>query len=324
MLRYSVRLALAMMAGAIVAQFLGDSGHGNWVLLTISVIMRANYGLTKQRRDDRVVGTLIGCVLAAGAVAWLPAGALVAVQGLSLAVTHSFVRLNYMLASVGASVTALVSLHLVQPAAPAPILARLADTLIGAAIAHLFSYVWPHWEFFEAPRHRDAPRGAARGLRRRRAEARRLPAGIPAGAKEHDRGAGRALELGRADEHRADRDPEGTRRNGGAADRRARARRRAFGGPARRAEPGAPAAGRSSAVVASGAASRRQPVAADASRPAGPARSPPRSPSSTRPSAIGARRRSSRTTRRPDEARVAELSPAPAPHKKAKLACQKK
>ena len=30
-------------------------------------------------------------------------------------------------------------------------MARLADTLIGAAIAHLFSYVWPHWEFSEAP-----------------------------------------------------------------------------------------------------------------------------------------------------------------------------
>ena len=150
-LRYSLRLALAMMAGAVVAQFLGDSGHGNWVLLTISVVMRANYGLTRQRRNDRVVGTLIGCVLAAGAVAWLPVGALVAAHGLSLAVTHSFVRLNYMLTSVGASVTALVSLHLVQPGLPAPILARLVDTLIGAAIAHLFSYVWPHWEFFEAP-----------------------------------------------------------------------------------------------------------------------------------------------------------------------------
>ena len=29
---------------------------------------------------------------------------------------------------------------------------RLADTLIGAAIAHLFNYVWPRWEFSEAPR----------------------------------------------------------------------------------------------------------------------------------------------------------------------------
>jgi uncharacterized membrane protein YccC len=151
-LRFSVRLAMAMMAGAVIAQFLGDSGHGNWVLLTIAVVMRANYGLTRQRRDDRVIGTLIGCVVAAGAVAWLPAAALVAVQGLSLAMFHSFVRLNYRLASVGASVMALVSLHLVQPWAPAPVLARLADTLIGAAIAHLFSFFWPHWEFSEAPR----------------------------------------------------------------------------------------------------------------------------------------------------------------------------
>ena len=28
---------------------------------------------------------------------------------------------------------------------------RLADTLIGAAIAHLFNYFWPRWEFLDAP-----------------------------------------------------------------------------------------------------------------------------------------------------------------------------
>jgi uncharacterized membrane protein YccC len=151
-LRFSVRLALAMMAGALVAQSLGDERHGNWVLLTIAVVMRAGYGLTRQRRDDRVIGTLIGCVLAAVSVAYLPAGALVGLQGFAVALTHSFARLNYRLASVGASVMALVSLHLVQPWVSAPILVRLADTLIGAAIAHLFNYLWPRWESSEAPR----------------------------------------------------------------------------------------------------------------------------------------------------------------------------
>jgi uncharacterized membrane protein YccC len=149
--RYSVRFALAMMAGQIIAQFLGDAGHGNWVLLTIAVVMRSNYGWTKSRRDDRVIGTLVGCVIAAGAVAWLPMRTLVLVQGLAVTVTQSFVRLNYRAASAGASVMALVSLHLVQPSFHGPVLARLADTLIGAALAHLFSYVWPHWEFSDAP-----------------------------------------------------------------------------------------------------------------------------------------------------------------------------
>ena len=150
-LRFSVRLALAMIAGALVAQSLGDERHGNWVLLTIAVVMRAGYGLTRQRRDDRIIGTLVGCVLAAGSVAYLPAGALVAVQGVAVAVTHSFARLNYRLASTGASVMALVSLHLVQPWVSAPIVVRLADTLVGAAIAHLFNYFWPRWESSEAP-----------------------------------------------------------------------------------------------------------------------------------------------------------------------------
>ena len=151
-LRFAVRLALAMMAGALVAQSLGDDRHGNWVLLTIAVVMRAGYGLTRQRRDDRVIGTLIGCVLAALSVAYLPVRALVGLQGFAVALIHSFARLNYRLASVGASVMALVSLHLVQPWVPAPVLTRLADTLIGAAIAHLFNYFWPRWESSEAPR----------------------------------------------------------------------------------------------------------------------------------------------------------------------------
>jgi len=150
-LRFAARLSLAMMAGTVVAQSLGDDRHGNWVLLTIAVVMRAGHGLTRQRRDDRVIGTLVGCVLAAGSVAYLPAGALVAVQGLAVTVVHSFARLNYRISSTGASVMALVSLHLVQPSASAPILVRLADTLVGAAIAHLFNYFWPRWEFLDAP-----------------------------------------------------------------------------------------------------------------------------------------------------------------------------
>ena len=151
-LRYAVRLSAAMVAGALVAQTFGGAAHGNWVLLTIAVIMRASYGWTRQRRNDRIAGTLVGCVVAALLVGHLPIGALVVAQGLALALTHGFIRSNYRLASVGASVMALTSLHLVNPAEAAPALARLADTLVGAAIAHLFSHLWPRWEFVEAPR----------------------------------------------------------------------------------------------------------------------------------------------------------------------------
>lgn len=150
--RFSVRLALAMTAGALVAQSVSTVGHGNWILLTIAVILRASYGLTRERRDDRVIGTLIGCLVAAAAVASLPIGALIAVQAAGLAIVHGFARLRYRIASIGASIVALVSLHLLDPTQAPPILTRVADTLIGAALAQLFSHVLPRWEFNEAPR----------------------------------------------------------------------------------------------------------------------------------------------------------------------------
>ncbi|MGO8800183.1 MAG: FUSC family protein [Roseiarcus sp.] len=151
MFRFAARLALAMTAGAVVAQSLSSASHGNWILLTIAVILRAGYGLTRERRDDRVIGTLIGCLIAAGAVAILPVGALIAVQALGLAIVHSFARLRYRIASIGASMMALVSLHLIEPSQATPILARIADTIVGAALAQLFSHVLPRWEFNEAP-----------------------------------------------------------------------------------------------------------------------------------------------------------------------------
>ncbi len=150
--RYATRLALAMMAGGMIAVELGDERHGNWVLLTISVILRANYGLTRQRRNDRLIGTLIGCVAASAAVAYLSVGALVALQIISLAAAHGFARQNYRVTSISASMMALISLHLAEPNLASPIVARLTDTLIGAAIAHLFSYFMPTWETIEAPR----------------------------------------------------------------------------------------------------------------------------------------------------------------------------
>ena len=149
--RFAVRLSMAMMAGAFTAGALGGPDHGNWILLTIAVILRANYGLTRQRRNDRVIGTLIGCVVAVAAADVLPAWALIVALGLSLATTHAFVRLNYRLGSIGASVTGLLALHLTSPSEAVPVVTRLAFTLIGAALAHVFSYVLPLWEFRQAP-----------------------------------------------------------------------------------------------------------------------------------------------------------------------------
>jgi hypothetical protein len=69
--------------------------HANWVLLTIALIMRANYSVTSQRRWDRVTGTLIGCALAVTFINTLPAPALLLFIVMAVGTSHAYGQVAY-------------------------------------------------------------------------------------------------------------------------------------------------------------------------------------------------------------------------------------
>ncbi len=64
--RHALRLGLALGVGYALILFIPGLRHGNWILLTIAVIMRASYSVTRQRRNQRLIGSLVGCVIAGG------------------------------------------------------------------------------------------------------------------------------------------------------------------------------------------------------------------------------------------------------------------
>lgn len=151
-LRYAIRLTLAMLTGYALTRIVPQFAHGTWVLLTIALIMRANYSVTRQRRTDRVVGTLVGCVIAAGLVHYVPAEWLIPVIVVSVAVSHAYGAVAYRITAVSASVTALLLLHLLSPNAHPLFMERILDTLVGAAISYVFSFLLPSWERRDLPR----------------------------------------------------------------------------------------------------------------------------------------------------------------------------
>jgi uncharacterized membrane protein YccC len=153
-LRHAIRAALAVAVGYAIAVMLPWGSHDYWILLTIVVVLRGSLSQTLERRNSRVAGTLLGSVLAVGLLSAHPSPLLLlAIVTVSQAIAHSFAVRRYLITAVAATVLGLVQAHMLNTGA-APIFAlfeRIADTLIGAALAWGFCYVLPSWERGQIP-----------------------------------------------------------------------------------------------------------------------------------------------------------------------------
>lgn len=150
--RYAARLALAMGCGFLLAHVLPYASHGNWILLTIALVMRANYSITKQRRTDRLIGNLLGCLISAAILHVFPESILVLCIFVSIGVAHAYAVRNYRIAATAACIMALLQIHALAPGDAPLLIERVLDTAVGAALAYLFSHVLPHWEVDSIPK----------------------------------------------------------------------------------------------------------------------------------------------------------------------------
>ena len=153
-LRYALRATLAVATGYAAALHLPWATHEYWILITIVVVMRGNLAQTVQRRNARVAGTVLGCLLVVALLATHPgARMLFLIVALSAGLSHAFALRRYLYTTIAATVSGLLQAHLLLVGLR-PTFAvgeRLADTLLGALLAWLFSYVLPSWERHQIP-----------------------------------------------------------------------------------------------------------------------------------------------------------------------------
>ena len=144
--RHAVRMSLALGAAYFIGLALPWASHPHWLVLSVAVVLRGNLEQTLSRRNDRVVGTMVGCflvlLLAQFGAPWLSTVVFLVAVGIA----HSFITARYLVTSAAASVMALMQAHMAAPDAGFGVWERLADTVMGAALAWAFSYVWPWWE----------------------------------------------------------------------------------------------------------------------------------------------------------------------------------
>jgi uncharacterized membrane protein YccC len=146
--RFALRLALAISAGMLIGPHLPYAAHSYWIVLTLVFILRPSYAITKQRRIDRVAGTLIGCFLTALTLYFITSTVLIlAVVFLAMVAAPAFIQLRYRYSSVAVSMLILLQLHLIAPGTSHLISERLIDTAVGALLAGVFSFVLASWEY---------------------------------------------------------------------------------------------------------------------------------------------------------------------------------
>ena len=150
--RHAVRLAVCIAIAEIVARGL----HWNrpyWVPMTIALILKPDYTTTLSRGLQRLLGTLIGLIVATALFHVLnpPLGVQIAFMTLFAFVMRAYGAANYGVLAI--AVTALiVFLFAVEGVPPSEvILSRGLDTLAGGAIALLAYRLWPTWERTQVP-----------------------------------------------------------------------------------------------------------------------------------------------------------------------------
>lgn len=157
--RYATRVAiasiLALAASALFYHFLPPEDnathagtHGYWVILTIIIVLKPGYALTRQRNGLRLAGTFVGCVIAL-ALFNITSNLDVyfAVLVAACILGYSLLQVNYMAAAIFTTLYILLVFHFMSPGSNFVIGERLIDTLIGCVVALLCNYIMPWWEY---------------------------------------------------------------------------------------------------------------------------------------------------------------------------------
>ena len=150
--RHSLRLTVTILFGFIISKVLHFHNE-YWILLTIVVIMRPGYGLTKTRSFDRIFGTIVGGIIAFGILFFIHNDITISTLTIiSILLGFSFTQTNYKISATFVTMYIVFVYGLLTPNVEDVIQYRIIDTLVGSSLAFLANhFLWPSWEFLNIP-----------------------------------------------------------------------------------------------------------------------------------------------------------------------------
>lgn len=150
--RHAMRLTIAVALGLILTDLI-EIDQAHWIILTIVVIMKPNFGVTKARSLQRVFGTLLGGILAIILIQFVHDERIIVVLLFLFALfTFTYISINYAIGVIFITPYALLLFNLKDVGNTAIAGIRILDTFIGGAIAFATNYIIPPvWQYEKIP-----------------------------------------------------------------------------------------------------------------------------------------------------------------------------
>jgi len=146
--RHSLRMMISCAAGYAIAKFLPNGHHSYWLLLTIVVILKPGFSLTRQRNFERFTGTIAGGLIGLLLLAFIHNHTFLFVLIIFFMIgTYTFQRLHYIVMVIFLTPYVLLLFNLLGINSINVAGERLLDTAIGSLLSFMASYfLFPHWE----------------------------------------------------------------------------------------------------------------------------------------------------------------------------------
>jgi uncharacterized membrane protein (TIGR01666 family) len=146
--RHSLRMMITCITGFIIARLLPNAHHSYWILLTIIVIVKPGFSLTKQRNLERLFGTIAGGIIGVLIIYFIQDRTLLfGVIIFFMLVTYTFFRVNYIVTVIFMTPYIIILFYLLGIGSVNVAEERLLDTGIASVLAFMGSYfLFPHWE----------------------------------------------------------------------------------------------------------------------------------------------------------------------------------
>lgn len=167
MRQFAIRLTLCMGVAATISEVVTIQ-RSYWVMLTVVVVLKPDFGSVFARAVQRGAGTVLGAVIGAGLLAVVPYGPLLLIPIVVLAflMPYGFTR-NFGLFATFQTPLVLILIDLLTMAGWQLAQVRLIDTLMGCGIVLVLGYaLWPSsWHAHVDAQFADAVAEIARYLR---------------------------------------------------------------------------------------------------------------------------------------------------------------